>query len=102
MGLHVTLLSPLSKDSELLLCFSCTDMSAQAGQAQLSFLSTSSLSFCTVGGVLKANPAISLIADSSEVIDIHIVKRWLGLPRFKSVEEEANLTACALNDRLSY
>ncbi len=39
---------------------------------------------------------ISLIA---KVTDIHIVKGWLSFPRFKSIVEEAYLTACTLNGK---
>ncbi len=38
----------------------------------------------------------------AEVTDVYIVKGWLSFPRFKFVVEEADLTTCALNGRLSY
>jgi len=45
-----------------------------------------------------------VISSIAEVTDIHIVEGWLSFPRFKSVVEESDLTACAcaLNGRPRY
>jgi len=54
---------------------------------------------CVAAGNLQASPVIT---STAKVTDIHIVIRWLSFPRFKSIVEEAYLTARALNGRPRY